>query len=210
MKLFVPIVFMLFILSCVENKDSGLKQEMNTDSENTTGKNKTSEMVIKKEFLSGTDTSEIINTLVENCYPEYDYENLDRLDMVSQTFVLIINMDGQVQNGGIVQFIDNSTGKYFHETEEALERIKSDRIIEILNKAASQFPNGKIPADSDLRRQLLEKIGEKYITTGVDNDIVDEDWEQFWEDLDSFYYDHYKQMYQNLIVYLTNNAKLID
>jgi hypothetical protein len=210
MKIIVYVVFVIFTLGFTEQGDADIKQKVNSIRNTDKCNIKSSKMKIKKELLNGTDYNEILYALVENCYPEYDDENFDQLDEVTQTFVLIVNMDGQVMNGGIVQFIDNGTGNYFHETVDALNRIKSNGLVKVLNKAAEQFPNSQVPTNWDLRRQIWDEIGDKHVTPGSEYDIVDEEWEELWEDLDRSYYENSNVMYKDLIEYLKINALLIN
>ena len=203
MKVILSILLILTASSCLEKKDT-LKSKI------IDNKPQESKMRIKKQLLIGTDYNEILYALTENCFPDYDDKNFSQLDEVTQTFVLVVNMDNQVMNGGIVQFIDNSTGNYFHETIDALKRIESDGFVKILNDAANQFPNNRIPVNWNLRRQLLDQIGEKYITRGAEYDIVDEKWEEFWDDLDSYYYDNSNILYQDLVRYLKENAEVVN
>ena len=158
-------------------------------------------MEIKRNDIEqSNDVEDILYELTQKYYPDYD--NFEKLDIVSQTFVLIVDADGQINNGGIVQFIDNSTGNRFLETIDASKRIKSDSLLNILTRITIQFPNKQIPQDWNKRRIIWDKLCEQHEN--------DDNWEKFWEKLDDSYYANSKEIYQNLIDYLKNNAKIIE
>jgi hypothetical protein len=160
-------------------------------------------MEIKRTDLEQTnDVEDVFYDLIQKYYPDYEVENFDKLDLVTQTFVLIANADGQINNGGVIQFIDNSTGNHFHETIDAAKKIKNDSLVSILTKAATQYPNGQIPKNWEQRRNVWDELCEAH-----DND---ESWDNLWEELNRSYYDISKAIYQNLIEYLKTNAILID
>jgi hypothetical protein len=56
-----------------------------------------------------------------------------------------------VENGGLRQFIDQSDGAAFHETEASCRQIGADRAAEYLAEAANLFPDGRVPVDDDER-----------------------------------------------------------
>ena len=195
-------------------------------------------MEIKRTDIEQTkDNEDILYDLIQKYYPDYDDENFDQLDEVTQTFALIIDADGQINNGGIIQFIDNGTGNRFHETIDAAKRINSEIFVELLTRSAEQFPNGQIPKDWDVRRNLYDELCEKYTTYKTFDELNSEEkeivlknrnkygdttplnqcsyggknsWSDTWEELDSLYYDNSKLIIQNLIDYLKKNATLID
>jgi hypothetical protein len=143
-------------------------------------------------------------------------------------------MDGQIMNGGVVQFIDNSTGNYFYETVQIARTINSTELLEILTKAAEQFPNEQVPKNWEERRALYDELCDlhsKYIpfheldssdkekflqnfdhSRPLDEVVIGEDdgWGNIWEELDRLYYDNTEKIYQNLFRYLKDNAELIE
>ncbi len=195
-------------------------------------------MQIKKHDIEQLkDLNDLLYDLIEKYYPAYDDDSFDNLDIVSQTFALIIDADGQINNGGIIQFIDNGTGNRFHETIDAARRIDSDILVEILTRASRQFPNGQVPTDWDERRNLYDELCEKFITYKTFDELSSEekqivlenrkkfgdttpldecsyeqksDWSDTWEELDNLYYNNANVIYQNLVNYLKNNAKLVE
>ena len=195
-------------------------------------------MEIKKNDIEQPkDLNDLFSELAMKYYPHYDDDSFENLDIVSQTFALIIDADGQIHNGGIIQFIDNGTGNRFHETIDAAKRIDSEIFVELLTRASKQFPNGQIPTDWEERRSLYNELCDEYIpyltfdelsseekqliledsekfgnTTPVDQFVYSQksSWSDTWDELDGLYYANYHFIYQNLINYLKNNAKLVD
>jgi len=158
-------------------------------------------MIIKKHDIEQSkDLDDLLLDLIEKYYPNYDDDSYHNLDVVTQTFVLIIDADGQINNGGIIQFIDNGTGNRFHETIEAAKRINNAGLANTLTQATTQFPNGQIPKDWNYRRALWDELCEQH--------EEDEAWNNFWTKLDEWYYSNTNTIYQNLIDYLKTNATL--
>jgi len=158
--------------------------------------------------LEGSNNLEVWDNLVDNHLPDFDETNLLKLDSVSKTFCLLVQLHYQIMNGGIIQFIDNSTGDFFHETIEAAKNIGFTELEKLLLNAAEKFPNGKIPSNWEVRRQVWDEIGDAYITKEDDELIVDEAWESFWEDLDNEYYSIVETLYLKTIEYLKNKTTM--
>jgi hypothetical protein len=181
------------------------KRNQDTNEPNVSPEKKSKNIPIVLEFdkndlYSTSDLDDHLYNLIQKYYPDYDDESFDYLDSVARTFVLIVNLDGQVQNGGLIQFIDNSTGDYFHETIEAAKIIENDQLVEVLTRITTEYPDKQIPKDWDERRELWDLMCEKH--------EGDEKWDKFWEDLDDQYYDNANLMNQKLIDYLKANAKI--
>jgi hypothetical protein len=154
----------------------------------------------EKDFAQSEDVDTLLNHLIQKYFPDYDEDSFLFLDTVARNFVLILDMDGQVQNGGLVQFIDNGSGNYFHETIEAARDIKNDKLIEILTKILEHFPEARVPKDWDERRVLWDQL--------CDKQEDDENCSELWDALDKEYYNNAKQMNEDLITYLKQNAKM--
>lgn len=91
-----------------------------------------------------------------------DYgEKMGKLNSSQKTFVLIGNLEREINNGGFNQFYWNSSGKYANETVEALKKIGAPKMSEIVLKANSEFPNGIVPKDREKRIKILTSIEKK-------------------------------------------------
>ncbi len=71
---------------------------------------------------------------------------------------LIDDLEAEINNGGFEQFFFNSAGDYTEETIQALVKIGANHTADIVNKAASKFPDGMPPKDRDNRQELLEEV----------------------------------------------------
>ncbi len=71
-----------------------------------------------------------------------------------QIFILVWELEAEVNNGGFNQFFFNSAGDRAGRTAAALRTIGAERAASIVDKAISLFPDGP-PADRSLRQDLL-------------------------------------------------------
>lgn len=88
-------------------------------------------------------------------------EEMNKLNSSQKTLVIIENLEREVNNGGFHQFYLNSSGDYANETIEALKNIGAKKLVEIVRKANSEFPNGIVPKDRGKRIKTLKLIEKK-------------------------------------------------
>ena len=157
-------------------------------------------MKIPKEIFDENDNYELVNKIVSSSYTDFEDESFEKLDKVSQVFSLLISMDGQIGNGGIVQFIDNGSGNYFHETIEATKSIRFIELTNLLNKATKYHPKNQITKDWEERRKIWDELCNKY-----ENDLK---FENHWEEIDNEYYEINSLFHEKLINYLKENAEI--
>jgi len=157
-------------------------------------------MEINNKIFEESEQSELVLKLIKTHYPEYTDENFHLLDGVTKNFVLYVNMDGQIGNGGIVQFIDNSTGTFFDETIQMSKEINCFQLTEILTKVKELFPSKIIPKDWQERRDLWDKL--------CDENEGNQKWEKEWEKLDDDYYNIEKVIQEKIIQYLKEKATI--
>ncbi len=194
-------IVIFFVWTFIRKQDMQKSPKIEKKTSLTNDKAKVME-IQKSDIEQKKEIDDILYDLTQKYYPDYDDDSFNELDIVSQTFALIIDAEGQIQNGGIIQFIDNGTGNRFHETIDAAKRIKNDSLVAILTSVTSQYPKGKIPTDWNYRRDLWDKLCDKHEN--------DKNWDRFWEEIDERYYENSKSIFQSLIDYLKSNAKLID
>ena len=194
-------IAIFFVWTFIRKQDMQKSPKIEKKTSLTNDKAKVME-IQKSDIEQKKEIDDILYDLTQKYYPDYDDDSFNELDIVSQTFALIIDADGQIQNGGIIQFIDNGTGNRFHETIDAARRIKNDSLVAILTSVTSQYPKGKIPTDWNYRRDLWDKLCDKHEN--------DKNWDRFWEEIDNRYNENSKSIYQSLIDYMKSNAKLID
>ena len=108
-----------------------------------------------------------------------------------------------------MQFIDNASGNYFHETLAAAAEINCNALVAVLEEAAMQFPGGTVPADFNLRRNLWDEMIRSHTIKGEEYDIVEEKWEQRWGSSDRRLMDNESIFLQQIIEYLKKYAMLV-
>ena len=70
-------------------------------------------------------------------------------------FLLCVLFVGEVDNGGISQFLSNNSGDLTIETIEALKRIDKE-YAEVLISAMQIFPKGVVPRDRETRNKIMD------------------------------------------------------
>ena len=75
-------------------------------------------------------------------------------------FLLCVLFEGEIDNGGVAQFISNSSGDMVEETVFALEKIGEPKTARMLREILRCFPNGVVPKDCDARNALMEQFDE--------------------------------------------------
>lgn len=71
---------------------------------------------------------------------------------------LFFRLDGEVQNGGLEAYLENSAGDSAEMARAYLAEISAWSTLEALDLIADQFPDGVIPAARGRRVRLLEKV----------------------------------------------------
>ncbi|NJK97501.1 MAG: DMP19 family protein [Bacteroidales bacterium] len=120
------------------------------------------------------DETRILIAIDEYLNEKSEYcEKIDKLNESQKTFIIIENLEREINNGGFNQFYYNSSGDFSHETIDALIKIGANKTAEIVTKANSQFPDNKVPKDRTERQVILEQIEEKAneIWESCDNDF---------------------------------------
>lgn len=83
--------------------------------------------------------------------------NIEKLSDAEKVFYMIYDLEGEVNNGGFMQFFDNSGGKFANETSAALRKIGADKTAVICDKAISAL-GVKMPTDWEERRAMLDDV----------------------------------------------------
>jgi hypothetical protein len=89
-------------------------------------------------------------------------EVLFKLPSCDRYLWLVYNFCSQVDNGGIDQFLFNSSGDYAAETLEALAAIGASRFHRALEQACALFPGGGPSKDHATREDQVRAINAKY------------------------------------------------
>lgn len=81
---------------------------------------------------------------------------------------LVLEFEDEVNNGGLHQFFNNSSGDNTADTIGALETIGATAMADILRRAASRFPNGFPPK---LRSERLATLWNSFPQTDEFRDL---------------------------------------
>jgi len=92
-------------------------------------------------------------SLSERLWPIADERFCD-LSRSEQIFILVWELEAEVNNGGFHQFSFNSAGDRVSRTPAALRTIGAERAASLVDKAIAFFPD-RPPADRSLRQDLL-------------------------------------------------------
>ena len=124
-----------------------------------------------------TDPNDVIIAMSSWIGRKSNYgDNMAVLSPEEQVFYICNLLEGEVNNGGFVQFFDNSSGNHANRAPECLEAIGAVRTAEICRKALASFPQ-PLPVDWKKRREFLDEF-------------LTEDVEEVLEECDSAFYDY--------------------
>jgi hypothetical protein len=113
---------------------------------------------------------------------EDDYRKLPRRDRYLWD---VSWFEGEVMNGGVDQYLTNSTGDHWAECLEALNAIGAKDSYRLLKQACDLFPGGRPSRDEDIRHAQLRELAK---SNPVDDLIAGE----IEEDLYQYLLDYYR------------------
>jgi hypothetical protein len=73
---------------------------------------------------------------------------------------LFLNYQGDVGNGGHLQYFTNPVGADANETLTALKELRFQEVHDILTQAVAVFPGSHVPKDWKVRNELVEGFSE--------------------------------------------------
>lgn len=115
------------------------------------------------------DIFEVYDYICEKC--EYG-DSIEKLNEHEKVFFITQILEAEVNNGGFLQFFDNSSGNFANEIVDCFTKIGALKTAKICEKAVAVF-DGFIPTDRDERGDLLESL--------ECDDILDECDDEFYE-----------------------------
>lgn len=83
---------------------------------------------------------------------------------------------GEVENGGFIQYLENSAGDDFYGAFTSAHKIKCDELINILMRIESIFPGCRVPEDQDLREMAIESLVHQLGEDDPFNKLTSEFW----------------------------------
>jgi len=147
--------------------------------------------------LEGKETNEKFGIISDEVYNRHiDYNNIESFENPLKNLIYLLNMQGQVDNGGVTQFVDNSTGDHFIETKIALKEIGMESYHDILLEIEKSFPNGIVPKHQEKRRDAIDDISEN----------EEEMWEieEQYETYDNIFYEKEDEFKSKFVEYFMN------
>lgn len=103
-----------------------------------------------------TESGSFLISLSERLWPIAN-AGFSALSPCEQVFILVWELEAEVNNGGFNQFFFNSAGDRASGTSAALRTIGAERAASIVDRATSLFPDGP-PADRCVRQDILDAI----------------------------------------------------
>ncbi|WP_452227596.1 DMP19 family protein [Lacinutrix sp. MEBiC02404] len=144
--------------------------------------------------LEGKETNEKFGIISAEVYNRHiDYENIEIYENPLKNLIYLLNMQGQVDNGGVTQFVDNATGDNFTETKIALKEIGMESYHDILFEIEKSFPNSIVPKNQEKRRDAIDNMSK----------TDEERWEieEQYENYDNVFYEKEDEFKSKFIEY---------
>ncbi|MBI9058550.1 MAG: DMP19 family protein [Labilibaculum sp.] len=111
------------------------------------------------KILKLDDETSIVIAIDDYLNEKSEYcEKIEKLNESQKTFIIIENLEREINNGGFNQFYFNSSGDFSHETVDALIEIGAIKTADIVKKSNSQFPENRVTTNRDERQEILEQI----------------------------------------------------
>jgi hypothetical protein len=123
-------------------------------------------------------TNETLSRIWERVLPKVEFSeddegiNFSSLSEAERVFYLVYWRDCKMQNGGMPQFITNSSGDHFHDTIAALETIGADRTAEYM-RAVERVIGERLHQERWARNDQFEKLSAEQIAL-IDEGLLNE------------------------------------
>jgi len=144
----------------------------------------------KPESLTRDDKSDIVSNVYMFFMSLSDWDIDDRFNETVKAFLYCVLFDNEVQNGGILQFFQNSSGDCSEETVTALHTLSAYKHEELLRKCFNFFPGAVVPKDRSKRNDAVKSI----------NRAV-------FDDIDNEFFKSEKELCEYCFEYLINNKQ---
>lgn len=124
---------------------------------------------VNKSIVAGLNDDKFLWAIIEPFWPSSDKE--DSIKYISQgskgrqalfSITLFIR---EVDNGGLEQFLSNTSGQYINMVLTGLNLINASEQLEALKEAITIFPDCVIPLDRNKRNKVLIKQLETHNTS---------------------------------------------
>ena len=112
------------------------------------------------EILSRESDTNVVVDAYEFFMRKYHWEIDECSSACVKVFLLCVLYDGEIANGGISQFLANSSGNYAHQTADALHLIGALDAEMLLRKSFVCFKDRLVPEDEAARNKMLDEFVE--------------------------------------------------
>ena len=110
--------------------------------------------------------------LVKKVYDEPD--GFEKLSEEEKQYFSVGVLDGEVYNGGFIQFFDNSSGEYYRYAELGLIRIGAKQSLHILRRAKEvAFGKDEVPKDQEKRWRYIRDSGIEKALDSLDSEYYE-------------------------------------
>jgi len=122
---------------------------------------------IQKSSTQGMDDEAILWAVIEPAWNDLSLDQEGERGMMAtltpgQRGLLAVDwLSKEVYNGGIDQFLTNTTGVLAHEALEGFRMMGRERYAKILAPVFQLFPGGRVPKDHEERRAAVRALPEK-------------------------------------------------
>ena len=132
-----------------------------------------------EEILSRENSDNVIVDTYEYCMRKCDWEPSNVSDGPVKEFLLCVLFQTEVENGGIVQFLLNSSGDLTSETIEAIKKVDG-KYADVLTAIAQFFPRCIVPKDRKNRMDIMDSFDEETVNQidELDRCVFDNDYTQ--------------------------------
>jgi len=144
---------------------------------------------VKRILDNETDQDAVVD--VYNLLFRAFEENPDGLSLPERTIYYVEELDNGLNMGSLKQFFLDPSGGHAHEIMSALRDINSVRVLQILESAVAQYPDGHVPKDANARRAITQQIEGKASPV--------------WESLDNEFGEYEEDIYALQTEYMRKN-----
>ncbi len=145
-----------------------------------------------ENILKTKEGQDAIIAIEEILFPIYD-ASPEKLSDEERNFILIEELEQQVNSGGFNFFFSYSYGSFAHETLYSLEQIGSIKFKQILENAMGVFNNSTVPQNEEERFEVIEEN--------------EEEFDEVWDLLDDEFYQYEEDIHTLLVTYVKENIQ---
>jgi len=152
---------------------------------------------ILEDVLDNRQNSEIVLKVDSYLNHKCGYEkNIELLNEAQRIFLLIGNIEKELNHGGFKQFYNSKFGNYANETVDVLLLIGAYETGQIVKTANDQFPDGNVPSDFTERMALIGELDGTSL--------------KVWEDCNEKFYMHEYNFEERLVQFLKDNIESFE